>query len=352
MKRLIFKTKKGGLILLVSIIFLCFFVVLPTLLYIYNPFGEKVYSIFKILPYPVAIIDGKNAITTRTLFEDTASIKHFYETQDFSSAGMRIDFSTDDGKFRLKIKEKEILNKLIEDKLVENISKDRGISVSKEEIEDNISKLSASGGTVENFEGNLKRLYGWDLNKFRKKIVPSQIFLGKIINYYKENESAQGEKWDRVQEARSRISSDGSNFCEIVKSYSEGDGVDNCGDVGWFEQEQLEPEIAETVFGMKSGEISKVIKSSLGFHIILLEEDKQVDKNGKSVREVKLKQIFVNDGGFVNWIRERKKEHSVYIPMKDYKWDKESASVKFAQNEFETKEKMLRIKSEGDPIFY
>jgi len=339
-----------GFIVIVAVLFLV--VSLPLALYVYNPLEKITKPIFEILPYPVAVIDGNQIITTKTLIADAESVRHFYESQDFSSAGLRIDFSTEEGKMRLKIKEKEVLDKLIENAVIEKIANEREIVVSEKDIKNEIAGLTDKNGSLEILEGNLKKLYGWDLEQFREKVIIPQIYLKKTIEYYIKKEENKGDEWNRMQEAKKKITENGSNFCEIAGSYSDGETAGSCGEIGWFQRQSLEPEIASVAFGMKVGEVSNVIKSSLGYHIILLDETKQSEKEGSKISEVKLKQIFINNGGFVKWIREEKKKHKIWVPMKDYRWNQESASIKFQNNQLETKEQQLRIKSEGDPIFY
>lgn len=327
-------------------------VILPIPLYVYNTSVKLTQAVFKVLPYPVAIIDGKNIVTTRSLFKDTETIRRFYESQDFASTGLRVDFSTPDGEMRLKIKEKEVLDKLIEDIVVKKIAEERGIDVTIEEAHKDVVSLAKESGSIETFEQNLNKLYGWNLEQFKKKVVVSQLFLKKLIDYYVDQEEKESDDWKRIQEAKNSLSEDGSNFCEIVNNYSEGETAKNCGEVGWFEEKHLEPEVAKVAFNLKVGEVSHVIKSSLGYHIIFLEEIRQIEKDGEKIDEVNLKQIFIANGGFVEWIKEEKKEHRVWVLIKNYSWDKNSASVKFRDNQLEIKEEKLRSKSEGDPIFY
>nr|MDA3815246.1 peptidylprolyl isomerase [Patescibacteria group bacterium] len=145
---------------------------------------------------------------------------------------------------------------------------------------------------------------------------------------------------------------DGSkDFCEAVSVYSDGGDSESCGEVGWFEKGYLEPEIASFVATMEEGGASDIIKSSLGYHIIFLEEKRKVEKDGAEVDEFRLKQIFVENGGFVEWVREEKKKYNVWVLMNDYKWEKETASIQFRDGKFEREENRIRIKSEGDPIF-
>ena len=84
-------------------------------------------AIAKVIPFPAAIIDSTNFVYVRTLQADLIAIRRFYENQDFSDIGMRVDFKTVDGQKRLKIKEKNRLNKLIEDEVIRQLAEKRGI---------------------------------------------------------------------------------------------------------------------------------------------------------------------------------------------------------------------------------
>ncbi|MBU2028812.1 hypothetical protein KJ761_02890 [Patescibacteria group bacterium] len=60
----------------------------------------------KNIPYPAALVDFHHPITFSELQKNLNSVKNFYKNQDLSDSGFRVDFSTEDGKKRLKIKEK------------------------------------------------------------------------------------------------------------------------------------------------------------------------------------------------------------------------------------------------------
>ena len=75
------------------------------------------------IPLPAAVVKYTNFISIREVNDDLEALQSFYEKQDFSSVGMRVDFSTQDGEKRLQIKKKQLLNKLIEDRVVDILVK-------------------------------------------------------------------------------------------------------------------------------------------------------------------------------------------------------------------------------------
>ena len=64
----------------------------------------------------------------------------------------------------------------------------------------------------------------------------------------------------------------GANFEELAKEYSEGPNAPQGGDLGIFTRGGMVPEFEEAVFNMQPGEISNLVETVYGFHIIKLEE--------------------------------------------------------------------------------
>jgi len=78
----------------------------------------------------------------------------------------------------------------------------------------------------------------------------------------------------------------GANFDDLAKKYSEDPGSANVGgSLGWLGKGQASPEFEKVAFSLPKGQISDVVKSSDGFHIIRV-DDKQ-EAHTKSLEEVK-----------------------------------------------------------------
>ncbi|NNF46678.1 MAG: hypothetical protein HKN69_07890 [Desulfofustis sp.] len=64
----------------------------------------------------------------------------------------------------------------------------------------------------------------------------------------------------------------GADFGELASQHSEGPTAATGGDLGFFTKGQMVEAFNDAVFSMDSGEISEVVKTDFGYHIIKLEE--------------------------------------------------------------------------------
>jgi len=67
----------------------------------------------------------------------------------------------------------------------------------------------------------------------------------------------------------------GANFGDLAKKYSEDSTAQAGGELGWLVRGQTVPEFESTAFSLKPGEVSGLVKTVYGIHIIKV-EDKQV----------------------------------------------------------------------------
>lgn len=86
-----------------------------------------------------------------------------------------------------------------------------------------------------------------------------------------DSEEVLKEKKQRAEDIL-KLARSQQDFAALAKQYSEDPGKANGGDLGVFAKGQMVPAFEEAVFAMKPGEISEVITTSFGYHVIKLEE--------------------------------------------------------------------------------
>ena len=101
----------------------------------------------------------------------------------------------------------------------------------------------------------------------------------------KVDEKGAAEAQRRAEDLLKQIKG-GAKFEDLAREYSEDPGsAKEGGSLGWIGRGQTVPEFEKTAFSLAKGQISDLVKSSYGFHIIRV-DDKQ-EAHVKSLDEVK-----------------------------------------------------------------
>lgn len=89
------------------------------------------------------------------------------------------------------------------------------------------------------------------------------------ILFTPENESPQAMRaaLSRAAKAKKRLA-DGADFNELAKEVSEGPTAPKGGFLGSFRRGELDPKFEESAFKLGQGEVSGIVKTKFGFHII------------------------------------------------------------------------------------
>lgn len=94
----------------------------------------------------------------------------------------------------------------------------------------------------------------------------SHIFISINPDYPENTEQAA---FTRAQELATRLQKKPYKFADFALKNSECPTALQSGDLGTIQRGKLYPELDEVLFTMKKGEVSQVIRSEIGFHILL-----------------------------------------------------------------------------------
>jgi peptidyl-prolyl cis-trans isomerase SurA len=210
---------------------------------------------------------------------------------------------------------RQVLEKLIEEKLIDQEVKKSGIKISSKEIEATLEEikrrnaitqeglekaLAGEGLTLETYKEQIgkslqrKKLISWSV-KVEAKDGEKELreFYQKNMDRYRTNETYRpshilfvipkeatpeevGEIRRKAQKVLEKIKG-GENFGEMALLYSEDASSKNRGDLGYFKKGELFPAFEREMLRLKVGEVSGIVRSEFGFHIIKLLDRKGMD---------------------------------------------------------------------------
>lgn len=120
----------------------------------------------------------------------------------------------------------------------------------------------------------LKTKYGYHIIKLTEKIDRMPQIKASHILIRKDPNSTDNDKKqkDQIAELLKRAN-DGEDFGKLAAEYSEDPGSkQKNGDLGFFSRRQMVQPFDEAVFNLKVGEVSDVVETQFGYHIIKLLE--------------------------------------------------------------------------------
>jgi len=119
----------------------------------------------------------------------------------------------------------------------------------------------------------IKDYYEENKEMFRqeKEVSARHILLKVDRNASEEEERKVREKAKMVLEKARK----GEDFPKLAKKYSEGPTAQKGGDLGYFSEGRMVKPFEEAAFKMKKGEISELVRTQFGYHIIKVEDVKE-----------------------------------------------------------------------------
>jgi peptidyl-prolyl cis-trans isomerase SurA len=135
--------------------------------------------------------------------------------------------------------------------------------------EKNFGKVEATRRDVEEFFDKYKDSLG---------VIPEKVDIAHIFRLPKTSSEAKEKAREFAQSILDSIKN-GADFAEMAKKYSEDPGsAKEGGDLGFVKRGVFYPEFESVAFALQPGELSGVVESPVGFHIIQL-----IEKRGESI---------------------------------------------------------------------
>ncbi len=101
--------------------------------------------------------------------------------------------------------------------------------------------------------------------------INTEVELAQIVAYPFYSEEAIFQVKERLLDLRRRVQ-EGEDFGTLAILYSEAPEAARRGEIGFMMRSELDKEYATTAWALKPGQVSKIVESAFGFHIIQMIE--------------------------------------------------------------------------------
>ncbi|HLY95799.1 MAG TPA: peptidylprolyl isomerase [Sideroxyarcus sp.] len=212
--------------------------------------------------------------------------------------------------------ERQVLERMIIEMLQVQYAKESGLRIDDAQLDKTILRIAQQNKfpTVAAFRAKLEQ-DGTDFREFREEIrneiisvrlrereVDSKLIISEndVDNYLSNQATQQGKgeelelahilvvvpeqaSADKIQTYRSRAEQalaklrGGAPFAQVAAGYSDAQDALKGGELGWRPADRLPPLFAEALQKMKPGEVSEVLRSPSGFHIVKLLDRRSKD---------------------------------------------------------------------------
>lgn len=231
------------------VVVLVFTLIMALLLYRFENTSGFTYQVTRVIPAPIARIDGTFVAYENYLFELNHYI-HYYENQQ------ELSFESEAGKQQLNSYKDRAINKVINDAYIKLIAKEKGISVSDEEVESQIRiarEQNRLGSNEEILEDVLRDFWNWSLDDF-KRSLKSELLAQKVVR------ALDSEAEQKATEALSRVTA-GEDFGKVAADLSDDVATNEIeGEFGFVNKSNrnVSQQTVDTLFSLGEGQTSGV----------------------------------------------------------------------------------------------
>jgi peptidyl-prolyl cis-trans isomerase C len=194
---------------------------------------------------------------------------------------------------------KELKKRFPDEKAFEKALSDSGLSeadlrsrIEKEQlIQEWIKKNFVDTSTVT--EEEMKTYYDGHPDMFKQpESVRAEHILIKVSPKATDAEKAAARK--KIEEIQKKLKA-GGNFEALAKEYSDDPSKDRGGDLGYFTKGRMVKPFEEAAFSLKVGEVSPIVETLYGYHLIKVVDRKPEGKISYEDAKERIQQVLKNE---------------------------------------------------------
>ncbi len=241
------------------------------LLYPAQSTSDFMYRVTKVVPVPVAVVDGKQVPYSDYLMKYRSAIHYLVEKE-------QIDINTEDGKRQVEFIKQQAMHDAIADAYAAKLANENDITVTDAELEVFLKQQRQSGdGEVSESTYNAVILdyYGWSPDEYRHA-MKSKLLRQKVA--YAIDQQAEGLS----KQVASQVSGGSTDLKVVAESINAGqENTAVYWPAAWVPKTNQDGGLATSALKLQKGQVSKAIKTTAGdgFYYVKL-----IDSNDSQVQ--------------------------------------------------------------------
>ena len=159
-------------------------------------------------------------------------------------------------------------------------------------------------------EDEMKKYYEENKDDFyTDTVTASHILIKTIDNDGNElSDAKKKEAKKKAEEVLTKVKS-GEDFAELAKEYSEDSSASSGGELGTFGRGKMVTEFENAAFAMKAGEISDIVETEYGYHIIKVTDRVDKQETYDDVKD-KIKSTLASEK-YTEYVEKLKKDSTI-----------------------------------------
>lgn len=225
--------------------------------------SEFFYRITKVLPLPIAVVDGQSVLYSDYLMKYRSSINYLVQKE-------QVNLKSEDGKKQMEYVRQQSMADAIADAYALKLAKNLGISVSNTELEIFLqNQRQSSDGEIseQTYDAVILDYYNWSPAEYR--YVTERKILRQKVSYAMDKDAQKTA--DSITAALKVDSA--ADFKTLADTISKQSGLNiNRGVSGWVPKINQDGGLSAEASKLKKTQISSIIKSTIGdgYYIIKL----------------------------------------------------------------------------------
>jgi peptidyl-prolyl cis-trans isomerase C len=267
----------------------------------------------------VAVVNGE-PISRATLEQEMTPVRH-----RMGMTGEEADEA------KLDEIRKQVLDNLIRRELIFQESRKKGFTVEDSAVQERLDALKSRFPSPEQFQAMMEQMSFTE--EILKRQIREQLTIQKFVEsqivenieiaeaeakeYYEENQeqfkqpeqiharhilikvdegaddAAKTDAKGRLEDVQKKLG-EGGDFATLAEEFSEGPSKSRGGDLGFFGRGQMVKPFEEAAFALEPGEVSGIVETQFGYHLIELVEEKAAGTQSFADARPRIEQVLKN----------------------------------------------------------